>query len=95
MLLRLAIAFVAAWVIFFSQVSTLDRIPPDSIDKGMYCLHALGHTLTMAMFRTLFPWLVTAQIAGIVLIGLRIVPLIWIPLVVLPLFWVGIVGACR
>lgn len=87
MLLRLAIAFIAAWAIFFSQLSTLDRVPPDYIDKGMYCVHALGQTLTMAVFRSLFPWLVAGQIAGVMLIALRIVPLICIPLVVLPLFW--------
>gem|GEM_PF-1227109 len=59
-LFRLAIAFIAAWAIFLVQVSALDQVPPDCIDKGMYCLHALGLTLTMAMFRTLFPWLVTS-----------------------------------
>ncbi|WP_428679660.1 hypothetical protein [Reyranella sp.] len=75
-LLRLAIAFIAGWAIFFLQVSTLDQVPPDYVDKGMYCLHALGHTLSMAMFRSLFPWLVAAQIASVVLIALRIVPLV-------------------
>jgi hypothetical protein len=93
-LLRLGIAFVAAWAIFFSQVSSLDQVPPDYIDKGVYCLHALGHTLTMAMFRSLFPWLVAAQIAGVVLIALRIAPLVWVPVVVLPLFWGGLVLSC-
>ncbi len=93
-LLRLAIAFIAAWAIFFSQVSTLDKVPPDYVDKGLYCLHAVGHTLTMAMFRSLFPWLVAAQIAGVVLIALRIARLIWIPLVVLPLYWGGLVVSC-
>ena len=93
-LLRLAIAFIAGWAIFFLQVSTLDQVPPDYVDKGMYCLHALGHTLSMAMFRSLFPWLVAAQIAGVVLIALRIVPLIWIPLVILPLFWGELVVSC-
>lgn len=92
--LRLAIAFIAAWAIFFSQISTLDQVPPDYVDKGMYCLHALGHTATMATFRNLFPWLVAAQIAGVVLIALRIAPLIWVPLVVLPLFWGGLVVSC-
>ena len=93
-LLRLAIAFVAAWVIFLTQVSTLDQVPPDYIDKGMYCLHALGHTVTMATFRDLFPWLVAAQIASVIPIALRIVPLVWTTLVVLPLFWGGLVASC-
>lgn len=93
-LLRLAIAFVAAWAILFSQVSTLDRVPPDYVDKGVYCLHALGHTMSMALFRSLFPWLVAVQIAGVILIALRIVPLVWIPLAVLPLFWGGLVVIC-
>ncbi len=93
-LLRLAIAFLAAGAIFFAQVSALDNVPPDYVDKGVYCLHALGHTATMATFRNLFPWLVAAQIAGVVLIALRIAPLIWIPLVVLPLFWGGLVVSC-
>lgn len=86
-LLRLAIAFITAWAIFFAQVSTFDNVPPYSIDKGVYCLHALGHTLSMAVFRSLFPWLVAAQIAGVVLFALRIVPLVWLPTVVVPLFW--------
>ena len=90
-LLRLAIAFIAAWAIFFSQVSTLDQVPPDYVDKGVYCLHALGHTVTIATFRNQFPWLVAAQIAGVVLIALRIARLISIPLVVLPLDWGGLV----
>lgn len=47
----------------------------------MYCLYALRHTLSMAAFRSLFPWLVAAQIAGVILIALRIMPLAWIPLV--------------
>jgi len=34
-LFRLAIAFIAAWAIFLSQVSTLDRVPSDYIDKGV------------------------------------------------------------
>lgn len=93
-LLRLAIAFLAARAIFFSQVSALDNVPPDYVDKGVYCLHALGRTVTMVTFRSLFPWLVAAQIAGVVLIALRIVPLVWGPLVVLPLFWGGLVGVC-
>ena len=93
-LLRLAIAFIAGWAIFFFQVSTLDQVPPDYVDKGMYCLHALGRTGTMAMFRSLFPWLVAAQIASVVLVALRIVPLVWIPLVVVPLFWGGLVEFC-
>lgn len=93
-LLRLAIAFIAAWAIFFSQVSTLDQVPPDYIDKGVHCLHALGHTLSMAVFRSLFPWLVAAQVAGLVLIALRIVPLVWVPFVVLPLFWDRLVASC-
>lgn len=93
-LIRLAIVFIASWAIFFSQVSALDYVPPDYIDKGVYCLHALGHTLTMAMFRSLFPWLVAAQIAGVVLIALRIAPLVWFPVVVLPLFWGGLVLSC-
>jgi len=46
-LIRLAIAFLAAWAIFFLQVSALDNVPPDYIDKGVHCLHALGHTVTM------------------------------------------------
>ena len=91
---RLAIAFIAAWAIFFSQVSSLDQVPPDYIDKGVYCLHALGHTLTMAMFRSLFPWLVAAQIAGIVLIALRVVPIVWLPLALAPLFWISLVASC-
>jgi len=94
MLLRLAIAFVAGWAIFVSQVSTLDQVPPDYVDKGVYCLNALNQTLTMAVFRSLFPWIVAAQIVGVVLIALRIVPLVWVPLVVLPLFWGGLVAAC-
>lgn len=93
-LIRLAIVFIASWAIFFSQVSALDYVPPDYIDKGVYCLHALGHTLTMAMFRSLFPWLVAAQIAGVVLIALRIAPFVWVPVVVLPLFWGGLVLSC-
>ncbi|NQW50677.1 MAG: hypothetical protein HQ465_05490 [Rhodospirillales bacterium] len=94
MLLRLAIAFVASWAIYFSQISTLDNVPPDYIDKGIHCLHAMGHTLTMDKLRSLFSWLVAAQIAGVVLIALRIVPLVCIPLVVFPLFWGRLVGVC-
>lgn len=93
-LVRLAIAFIASWAILFSQITTLDLVPPDYIDKGVYCLFALGHTMTMAVFRSAFPWLVAAQIAGVVLIVLRIVPIFWIPLVVLPLFWCGLVTSC-
>jgi len=93
-LFRLAIAFIAAWAIFLVQVSALDLVPPDSIDKAMYCPHALGHTLTMAMFRSLFPWLVAAQIAGVVLIGLRMVPIVWVPLVLVPLLWIRLVTSC-
>ena len=58
-------------------------MPPDYIDKGIHCLQALGHTMTMELFRSMFPWLVATQIAGVVLIALRIVPLVCIPLVVL------------
>lgn len=90
-LLRLAIAFIAAWTIFFSQVSTLDQVPPDSIDKGVYCLHTLGHAVTMATFGSVFPWLVSAQVAAVVMIALRVVPIVWAPLVVLPLCWGGLV----
>lgn len=93
-LIRLAIVFIASWAIFFSQVSALDYVPPDYIDKGVYCLHALGHTMTMVVFRSLFPWLVAAQIVGVVLIARRSAPLVWIPLVVLPLFWGRLVDAC-
>lgn len=93
-LIRLAIVFIASWAIFFPQVSALDYVPPDYFDKGVYCLHALGHTLTMAMFRSLFPWLVAAQIAGVVLIALRIAPLVWVPVVLLPLFWGRLVLSC-
>lgn len=93
-LLRLAIAFIAAWAIFYSQVSTLDQVPPDYIDKGMYCLHALGHTLSMTTFRSLFPWLVAAQIAGVMLIALRVVPIVWLPLALVPLFWIRMVVSC-
>jgi hypothetical protein len=93
-LLRLAIDFIVAWAIFFLQVSTLDTVPPDYVDKGVHRLHAVGHTLTMAMFRSLFPWLVAAQIAGVLLIALRISPLVWVPLVVLPLFWGRLVVTC-
>ena len=69
-------------------------MPPDYIDKGIHCLPALGHTMTMELFRSMFPWLVATQIAGVVLIALRIVPLVCIPLVVLPLFWGRLVGVC-
>lgn len=93
-LIRLAIVFIASWAIFFSQVSALDDVPPDYIDKGVYCLHALGHTMTMAVFRSVFPWLVAAQIVGVVLIALRIVPIVWIPLVLVPLFWIRLVASC-
>lgn len=65
-------------------MSTLDRVPPDSIDKGMYCLHALGQTVTMVMFRSLFPGLVAAQIVGIMLIALRVVPIVWLPFALVP-----------
>ena len=94
MLLRLAIAFVATGAIFFMQVFALDNVPPDYADKGVYCLQAMGHTLTMAVFRSLFPWLVVVQIAGIVMIALRVVPLAWVPFVLLPLFWGGLVVPC-
>lgn len=90
MLFRLAIAFVAAGAIFLAQVSALDQVPPDSVDKGMYCLH----TLSMATFRSLFPWLVAAQIVGVVLIALRIVPIVWIPFVLVPLLWIRLVTSC-
>ncbi len=93
-LLRLAIAFIAAGAIFLAQVLALDKVPPDYIDKGVYCLHALGHTLSMSVFRSLFPWLVAAQVVGVVMVALRLVPLVCIPFVVLPLFWGGLVGAC-
>lgn len=93
-LIRLAIVFIASWAIFFSQVSALDYVPPDYIDKGVYCLDVLGHTLTMAVFRNVFPWLVTAQIVGVVLIALRILPLVCVPLVLVPLFWIKLVASC-
>ncbi len=93
-LIRLAIAFIASWAIFLAQVTTLDLVPPDSIDKGTYCLQALGHTVTMATFRIAFPWLVAAQIMGIMLIALRLLPVVWIPLVLLPLFWQRLLDLC-
>lgn len=93
-LIRLAIVFVASLAILFVQVTTLDLVPPDYIDKGIYCLHALGHTLTMPVFRSVFPWLVAAQIVGVALIALRIVPIVWVPLVVVPLFWSRLVVSC-
>lgn len=93
-LLRLGIAFVAAWAIFFSQVSSLDQVPPDYIDKGVYCLHALGHAVTMATFRSVLPWLVAAQVVGVVMVALRVVPLVWVPLVLVPLFWIWLVESC-
>lgn len=93
-LLRLATAFIAAWTIFFSQVSALDQVPPDSIDKGVYCLHALGHTVTMATFRSVFPWLVAGQVVGVVMIALRLVPMVSVPVVLTPLFWTRLVESC-
>jgi hypothetical protein len=93
-LIRLAIAFIASWAIFFVQVTTLDLVPPDSNDKGTYCLQALGHTVTMATFRIAFPWLIAAQIMSIVLIALRLLPVVWVPLVLLPLFWQRFVDLC-
>lgn len=86
-LIRLGIAFVASWAIFFWQVSALDHVPPDYIDKGIYSLHAFGHTLSMPVFRSVFPYLVAAQVLGVVLIALRIVPIACLALVVIPLFW--------
>jgi hypothetical protein len=48
----------------------------------------------MSVFRSLFPWLVAAQVVGVVMVALRLVPLVCIPFVVLPVFWGGLVGAC-
>lgn len=93
-LLRLAIAFIVAGAIFLAQVLALDKVPPDYIDKGVYCLHAVGHTLSMSVFRSLFPWLVAAQAVGVVMVALRILPLVCVPLVLVPLFWIKLVASC-
>ena len=93
-LVRLTIAFIASLAIFLLQVTNLDLVPPDSIDKGTYCLQALGHRVTMATFRIAFPWLVAVQAAGMVLIALRLLPVVSVPLVLLPLFWVRLVFFC-
>ncbi|MCC8432442.1 hypothetical protein LJ725_25990 [Reyranella aquatilis] len=93
-LIRLATAFITSWAIFFAQVTTLDLVPPDSLDKGTYCLQALGHTVIMATFRIAFPWLVAVQIVGSVLIALRLLPVVWVALVVLLLFWQRLVDLC-
>lgn len=86
-LVRLGIAFVASWMIFLWQIRALDYFPPDYIDKGIYYLQAFGHTLGMPVFRSVFPWLVAAQLLGVVLIALRTVPIACLALVVIPLFW--------
>ncbi|WP_295140383.1 hypothetical protein [uncultured Reyranella sp.] len=38
----------------------------------------------MVMFRSLFPGLVAAQIVGIMLIALRVVPIVWLPFALVP-----------
>jgi hypothetical protein len=93
-LIRLAIAFLAALAILFAQVLTLDQIPPDYTDKGVYCLQAFGHALGMEVFRSVFPWLVAVQVLGVVLIALRIVPIASVALVLVALFWSPLVIRC-
>lgn len=93
-LIRLVTAFVASWMVFFWQVSVLDGVGPDFIDKGVYCLHAFGCSMSMEVFRSVFPYLVAAQVLGVVLVALRIVPIAWGVLVVVPLFWHRLVDLC-
>lgn len=53
-LVRLGIAFVASWVLLMWQVRNLDAVPPDFIDKGLYCLQAFDYALSMSVFRPSF-----------------------------------------
>lgn len=94
MLVRLGLAFVASWGVFFWQVLALDGVGPDFIDKGVHCLQTFSHVLSMEVFRSVFPWLVAAQVLGVVLVALRILPIAWGVFVVIPLFWHRLVNLC-